>query len=122
MASYRCEIKLDCAKIIDKLGTLAVKSEMALLMYGQTKASELQSYMKQNRPWTDRTGMAKATLSGKAESIGTGIRITLSHGVDYGIYLEKAHEQRYAIIEPTIRIKGPDVMDGASGLFNKINL
>ena len=31
-----------------------------------------------------------------------GYRITLAHGVEYGIWLELAHEKRYAIIQETI--------------------
>lgn len=115
-------VEIDFSKIIDNLGTLAVKTEMGLLMYAQTKASQLESYMKTNRPWTDRTSMAKNTLSGRASSVKNGVRITLSYGVDYGIYLERAHEQRYAIIEPTIKIKGPGVLKGAEGIMSKVKV
>ena len=36
------------------------KLRVVLLMYLSTKALGLESYMKLNRPWTDRTGMAKS--------------------------------------------------------------
>lgn len=49
-----------------------------------------------------------------------GIRIILSHGVEYGIYLEFAHEKRYAVIYPTLRRKAPDVMSGLQGLFDRL--
>ena len=115
-------IKLDMSKIVSNVGNLAVKTEYGLLMYATNKATQLQSYMQTNRPWTDRTGMAKATLTGRAKALTNGVRIELSHGVWYGIYLEKAHEQRFAIIEPTIRLKGPEVMQGARDLMSKIKL
>lgn len=115
-------VEFDFTKLTSNLGVLAGKTELALVMYATTKAAQLQSYMQMNRPWTDRTSMAKTTLTGRASSIPTGARITLSYGVDYGIYLEKAHEEKYAIIEPTMRIKGPEVLNGAKGLIDKITL
>lgn len=115
-------VQIDFTKIINNIGTLGVKTEIGLLAYAQTKSSQLESYMKRNRPWTDRTSMAKNTLSGRASAIHQGVRITLSYGVDYGIYLERAHEQRYAIIEPTIRIKGPEVLKGAEGILSKVKV
>ena len=115
-------VRFDYSNIISNLGVLSTKTEMGLLMYAQTKANELESYMKINRPWTDRTSMAKNTLSGRASKIDNGVRITLSYGVDYGIYLERAHEQRFAIIEPTIRIKGPEVLKGAASIISKVKV
>lgn len=114
--------KVDFSKMIENLGTLGVKTEIGLLQYAVTKASQLQSYMQINRPWTDRTGMAKATLTGKAKAIQNGARIELSYGVWYGIYLEKAHEEKYAIIGPTLKVKGPEVVEGAKSLLSKISL
>lgn len=103
-------------KMSDKLGAV-------VLMYSATKASELQAKMKTNRPWTDRTGMAKALLSAKvSQPSPTIIRITLAHGVDYGIWLELAHEKNYAIIAPTIREEGPRVVGDLKGLMSKLKL
>lgn len=103
-------------KMGEKLGAL-------ILMYSATKASELRAKMKVNRPWTDRTGMAKATLDAKVSRPSqTKIRITLSHGVEYGIWLELAKEKRYAIIAPTIREEGPRIIEDLNGLMNKLKL
>ena len=46
-------------------------------------------------------------------------RIALKHGVIYGKYLENAMEKRFAILEPTVRLKGPDVINGMKGLLNR---
>lgn len=80
------------------------KSMVALKMYAATKAPEITSYMKQNRPWTDRTGMAKMTLRTTVSENPSEhkVRITLAHGVTYGIWLELANDQNYAIIIPTL--------------------
>ena len=115
-------VRFDYSQITKNLGIYKTKVEAGLLMYAITKANELESYMKLNRPWTDRTSMAKNTLTARASKMDTGVRITLSYGVDYGIYLEKAHEQRFAIIEPTMRIKGPEVLSGAASIISKVKV
>ena len=105
------------------LDSMQPKFVALVLMYSTTKADELKSKMKLNRPWTDRTNMAKALLSANTSQPSQElVRITLSHGVDYGIWLELANEKNYAIIGPTIRDEGPRVIQDLSGLMNKLKL
>ena len=105
------------------LDKMSVKLGAVVLMYSATKASELQAKMKMNRPWTDRTGMAKAMLSARVSQPDTDtIRITLAHGVEYGIWLELAHEKNYAIIAPTIREEGPRMVSDLRNLMSKLKL
>lgn len=105
------------------LDKMSVKLGAMILMYSATKASEIQAKMKINRPWTDRTGMAKALLNAKVSQPNDNtIRITLSHGVNYGIWLELAHEKNYAIIAPTIREEGPRVIEDLNNLMSKLKL
>lgn len=107
-------------KNLDKMTT---KLGAVVLMYSATKASEIQSKMQQNRPWTDRTGKAKATLSAKVSRPSeTLIRTTLAHGVDYGIWLELAHEKNYAIIAPTIDKEAPRIIDDLNDLMSNLML
>ena len=105
------------------LDKMSVKLGAVILMYSATKASEIQAKMKINRPWTDRTGMAKALLSAKVSQPNDNtVRITLSHGVNYGIWLELAHEKNYAIIAPTIREEGPRIVEDLNNLMSKLKL
>lgn len=94
--------------------------EPLLHMYCETKALQFESYAKENRPWTDRTNMARQTLKGEVEKKSFGFRITLSYGVDYGLWLELANEKKYAIVEPTIRLKSPEVIKGMESLLKAI--
>lgn len=106
-----------------KLGVLGTKMGAMILMYASTKASELESKMKVNRPWTDRTNMAKMTLNAKVSQPSSEVvRITLAHGVDYGIWLELANGKNYAIIAPTIREESPRVVEDLNNLMSKIQL
>lgn len=105
------------------LDKMSVKLGAVILMYASTKASELQSKMKLNRPWTDRTGMAKALLTAKVSQPSKQlVRITLAHGVEYGIWLELAHEKNYAIIAPTVREEGPRIVQDMDNLMSKLKL
>lgn len=105
------------------LDTMSTKLGAVLLMYVSTKASEIQAKMKLNRPWTDRTGMAKALLNAKVSQPSISVlRITLAHGVNYGIWLELANGKNYAIIAPTIRDEGPRIVKDLNNLMSKLKL
>lgn len=81
------------------------------------KAEDLERYMKANHRWQNRTGAAEAGLSAKVVSSAKDFAqtIELKHGVPYGVYLEYSMEKRFAIIEPTIRIKGPEIVNDLKG-------
>lgn len=98
--------KLDSASLLKGLESLDDKTDIALRMFAETQVLSLQNDAKQNAQWTDRTGHARQRLKGTSGKILNGYRLTLSHGVDYGMWLELAKEKRYAIIEKTIRVTG----------------
>ena len=117
------QLNYDESALKKNLDKMSVKLGAVVLMYSATKASELQSKMKVNRPWTDRTGLAKTLLNAKVSQPSlTIVRITLAHGVNYGIWLELAHEKNYAIIAPTIREEGPRVVEDLNNLMSKLKL
>ncbi len=105
-----------------KNGIVAVdkKAQAAVEMYAKNQAKRLESYAKKDAPWTDRTGMARKSLNAITSKTNTGIRITLAHGVDYGIWLELANEKRFAIIKPTIELRGNEVLEGYANLLDKM--
>ena len=113
---------MDSKQLQEGIHTLDERAETAILMYGKNQSKELESYAKRNAPWTDRTTMARKSLRGDAMKIENGVRITLSHGVEYGLWLELANEKRYAIIKPTIEAKGKDVLNGYVNLLNKMGV
>ena len=94
---------------------------VTVLAYAATKAVQLEATMQANRPWRDRSGNAKAELEAKVSQPNENtIRINLFHKVDYGIWLELAHEKNFAIIEPTIRLESPRIIEELNGLFEKM--
>lgn len=116
------EYKQDNGEILAKLSKMDSKALQALFLYADTKAMQLRSHMQINRPWTDRTGEAKRRLNAEASIKDENtVRITLSHGVDYGIWLELAHGQRFAIIQPTINLKSQEIQAGLSNLLSSMS-
>lgn len=114
--------RLDGSDVEKGLADLKKKVEAGLLIYGETVAKDFESYAKSNRPWTDRTGAARQRLNGYVEAILHGVRICIAHGVPYGIYLELAHEKKYAILEPTVRLKGNDAIKGIKAMWQGIKV
>lgn len=104
-----------------ELAEIAGRALVAAKMLASTEATKLQGYMQRKRPWTDRTGEAKRRLRADVSTPNDHlVRITLSHGVDYGKWLELAHEAKYAIIAPTIKKQGPGVYKRFQGFINEL--
>lgn len=59
------------------------------------------AYAKENKPWQDRTHDARNFLHGYVVKEGM-ISARISHGVLYGIHLEKRNSGRYAIL-PSVK-------------------
>jgi len=112
--------QFDPGDMLDKIAQASTKSEAAIAMYAENAALVLQNYAREHRPWTDRTGHARQRLSATVHSVAQGYEIILAHGVDYGIWLELAHEKKYAIIQPTIEAKSSDVLSGFEKLLERL--
>lgn len=68
-------------------------------------AARAASMMRENAPWTDRTGNARAGLKAVHESEPmVEHRLVLLHSMPYGIWLEVRWSGRYAIIGPTMQV------------------
>ena len=114
------ELNLDA--IEKSLLEFAEESEKAISELCKTDALVLQSYAQEHRPWTDRTGHARQRLKGTVNHPDPNTwELTLAHGVDYGIWLEMAHEKKYAIIQPTIQAKSPEIMNSFEGLITELS-
>ena len=108
--------KFDANDLLKGLADREIKTRAALGLYADTVSKKMEAHAKSNKPWTDRTGRAKQSLNSSWKWMGDVARVELSHGVDYGIYLEFCNEKRYAIIKPTIDKISPEAIRG----LNKI--
>ena len=100
MASKKYSI--DVSKVLKGITDFDDAFDKALMVFAHSGAQKMEQYAKKNRKWTDRTGRARQSLNGSAFRIDNGYRIQIAHGVYYGVYLEYAHERKYAILERTI--------------------
>lgn len=94
---------------IGRYGDRVIVAVMAVAEY---MAQKIQSSMRQNAPWTDRTGNARSGLFSVAERAAKDvIVIWLSHGhtIEYGVWLEVANGGRYAAILPALQGNIPEL-------------
>lgn len=114
-------LNFDTEALEKALNEFAKQSEDAITELCMDGALTMESYAKAHRPWTDRTSQARTRLKGDVQHEERDKwTIGLSHGVDYGIWLEFAHERKYAIIQPTIQLKSPEFMEAFDGLVSKL--
>lgn len=99
-------MRWDISDMAGKLESMSTRADAAIRVFAEQGATQLRSEAQKNARWTDRTGSARQRLNAYVSATGNGYRITLAHGVEYGIWLELAHEKRFAIIPETINIVG----------------
>lgn len=78
----------------------------------------VETYAKQNAPWGDITGNARQSLHAEVELSDDIVRLYLSHGMEYGVFLELAHQGQYAIILPTLEAHYGQVMKMLKEVLN----
>lgn len=93
--------------------------EEALYRLAQRYAAEIEAWMKDNAPWTDRTGNARQTLYSEAERLVEGaVEIVLAHGMEYGIFLELSNGGTYAVIGPALDTFVPLIWQDVQALLS----
>ena len=95
-----------------------LKVHDAVYKVAQYWAPIIETEAKTNAPWTDRTGNARQGLRGfPADLAETMVAIYLTHSAEYGVYLELAYQQRYAVIMPTLEAHYQPIQDMLNGIF-----
>jgi hypothetical protein len=92
----------------------AQRIERAAERVAATVATAMEEYAQEHAPWTDRSGKARETLHAHHAIAGTILRIYLSHGMDYGLFLEKI--KGATLEESTLRRSaGPVAVETVAG-------
>lgn len=123
-------VSMDVEDVESGLYKFREATQEAVREYLQDQCFELVDYMQQNRPWTDRTGLARRSLSADVQEKNvaggnTSFRVKLESPVEYGSFLEfgvRGHSRPYPIIEPTLRLKAPEVVNGLKGLLESMKV
>lgn len=96
------------SKPIDTSNLAVNLSDMDSKMRAQLEAAaglvsrRMESFAKQNAPWTDRTSNARNGLHAIVETSEDEYKIIIAHGVDYGLWLEIRGSGRNGIIPQTV--------------------
>jgi hypothetical protein len=95
---------------IANIGKEVQRTKLGLMAYANMMAApQMEAYAKANAPWNDISSEARKGLKAGTVISGNKIRIYLCNQVDYGVYLELAHDKKYAIIDPTIEHFVPEI-------------
>lgn len=105
---------------LDKLfRNMQTFSDKALVRVGEglgRAIAEAENTAKLTAPWTDRTGNARASITGSGPvTKGGTIMTALAIGMYYGVYLELCYQGRYRVVWPTlewIRTRVPNHLKG----------
>lgn len=121
--------RLDAAQLQEGLLKYAWASRGKLKKYLENDVCPmLEQYMKQNHAWKNRTGTAERGLTAdveedKSNDYVLNVRVyhtAYNNGFPYGKRLEYDYGRKYAILEPTVRLKGPEVINNMKGLLNDV--
>lgn len=114
-------MNFDISSMEQGLSRLATRADASVRVLAEQGATKMQNYAKGHHRWENRTHDAENRLDGSVSAIFNGYRITLSHGVDYGVWLELAHNKRFAIIPETINYVGSnEIMPAFNRLMEKL--
>lgn len=117
MATRGGGLTWDDTGLINSLKTLNARADRSITAATQYHARQGEGWMREHAPWTDRTSNARNGLFGVASREFPSYKITFSHSVPYGLWLEVLYAGRYAIIRPTVQHEGTEVMKTVSRLF-----
>ena len=93
---------LDTRQIQVNVKELSRNIELGIAAAIDFQATQSEFFMRNNAPWTDRTGNARSGLFTATKREGKRFFILLSHTASYGIWLEVRFSGRYEIIVPTL--------------------
>lgn len=114
------KFKLDTSKLQKGIEMFSNRFDSVVKAYAETSAKKLESYAKENARWQDRTGRARRAIRGYIEERQEKVRIIISHGVEYGVWLELAHEKKFAILWDTIFQNSNDILKGFEKMLERI--
>lgn len=84
-------------------------------------ASRGEAEMKAKAPWKDHTTDARNGLQAEAEGRDTFYQLTMGHGVEYGIYLEKSNGGRFQIVMPVLVATAQAFMESLTDMFAQLD-
>lgn len=115
-------LEIDLSPLIRGYAVLDDRLDRGVAGVVRQRAYIAEGWMKENAPWTDRTGNARSGLSAVTEHVRkVSHSIDLFYRVHYGIWLEVRFAGKYSIIIPALTDQGPKLMRTLSKLLDRLN-
>lgn len=112
--------KFDDKRLKTNLHTLDPKIRAMFPVLAEYEAAYTTMWLKMNARWTDRTGAARSGLVAIPQVKSDMIGLMMAYSVNYGIWLEVAHNRKYEIIQSAMRIMGEKMMRDMNHLIDRI--
>lgn len=103
--------RIDAKAFLTRMSEIKQRSMFAAEKVGQNAAARMEAEAKRNAGWTDRTGLARQTITGFSGWQGKKLRMGVSGNMEYSAYLELGHEGRFAVLRPTLQANEPKIME-----------
>lgn len=94
---------------LDEIGDPVENAREVFRAYSEVIAEDAR----ENAPWSDRTGDARAGIMAEVDTNGDEVIFYLAHSVEYGIWLETIQSGRFAILLPTLEKYSAQVFEDA---------
>ena len=115
------DLNLDMTPLIKGVPVFDAKLDRGVAGVMEFYDSKIESYMKTNAPWTDRTGNARSGLRAQAGHLPfVSHWVDLYHSVPYGIWLEVRFAARYSIVIPSMVRYAPMIMGTLTRLIGRL--
>lgn len=89
--------------------------EADIVAYIESLLDPIETWLKQNHPWQNRTGAAEAGLYTDIEHVvRESVTLLMSHGpaIDYAVFLEHARRGRYSVLRPALDAWAAEIFQG----------
>jgi hypothetical protein len=113
-------IRWEDDSLVNQLKTLDARVDRFLVASVSYHATRSSAFARRTAPWTDRTSNARNGLFAKAERDRPKYRITISHSVPYGIWLETRFSGRFQVIRPTVDHESKELMQTVALLWQRV--
>jgi hypothetical protein len=103
--------------MVNRLKSLEGRTMQSLRGVAQYYGPKMESHAKESAPWVDRTGAARMSLHWHISEEKSKILLHLSHGVQYGVYLETAYAGKNGVLWGTIQRHLPGIQQSLREIF-----
>jgi hypothetical protein len=103
--------------VLEGLSNFENKARTAISLYCDTASKKLEAKAKMDASWTDRTGLSRKTIEGGRQWDGNKCVIYIAGNTPQFVYLELAHDKKYAVLQPTVDELAPSILRGMNNLL-----